>query len=148
MQPKPSFNPPWRITIDLKRVNAQLSANQWPMPRLDELALHMNGHSYLGSTDAQGGYWQLLLHEESLELFCLKTDSGTFTPTRIPQGSVDAVQWFHGQLHSLFTDMIPNYILQWIVHDFVLHSESFDRHFQVWDRYFKTCLTNICLSPK
>jgi hypothetical protein len=114
MQPKPSSNPPWRITIDLKRVNSQLFANQWPMPRLDELALHMKGHSYFGSTDAQGGYWQLLLHEDSRELFSFKTDRGTFTPTRIPQGSVDAVQWFHGQLHSLFTDMIPTNILQWI----------------------------------
>ena len=80
MQPKPNSKPPWRITIDLKEVNNQLLPTQWPLPRLDELAMYTRGHTYFGDTDAQGGYWQMLLHPDSQELYSFHPDA---YPTRL-----------------------------------------------------------------
>jgi len=105
-------------------------------------------HRYFGSTDAFSGYWQLLLHEDTRELYSIMTDRGVYKPTRLPQGSVDAVQWFHGHLAEIFGELIPSNILQWI-DDLCLHATTLKDLVHVWERVFELCSAkNIKLSPK
>ena len=135
MVKKETSDPPWRVTVDLRNINFDLLPVQWPMPLLEEVVHQTRGHTYFGSCDAFAGYWQLPLHPDTMEILSVMTDKGVYKPTRLPQGSVDAVQWFHGQLSEIIADLISEKkVLQWI-DDFCLHTNSLDELIDTWARF-------------
>ena len=51
--------------------------------------------------DMLQGYWQMKLAAEAQELFTIATPEGLFTPTRVPQGVLNATAYFQGVMTEL-----------------------------------------------
>ena len=52
--------------------------------------------------DLLKGYWQMPLAEEAREIFTITTPLGLFTPTRVPQGVLNAtIAYFQGVMTEL-----------------------------------------------
>jgi hypothetical protein len=99
VRPKLTADPPIRLTIDLMKHNTQIQPVQWALPRLDETSAATRGSKYFGSTDLHAGYWQVLLAVGlTREVFSYKTPDGVLSLKRLPQGSIDAVPYFHGHV--------------------------------------------------
>ena len=60
---------------------------------------------FFGELDLLQGYWQMLLAEEAREIFTTTSPLGLFTPTRVPQGVLNATAYFQGCL--LYTSPSP-----------------------------------------
>jgi hypothetical protein len=82
---KPEAND-FRMTVDVRAVNAQTERMVWPMPMLEVVLDHLDGAAVFFSLDFFKGYWQFKLAEESQEMFSFLTDQGVYTPTRVLMG--------------------------------------------------------------
>ena len=54
-----------------------------------------------GKLDLLQGYWQMPLAEEAREIFTITTPLGLFTPTRVPEGVLNATAYFQGVMTEL-----------------------------------------------
>ena len=52
--------------------------------------------SFFGKLDLLQGYWQMFLAEEAREIVTITTPLVLFTPTRVPQGVLNATAHFQG----------------------------------------------------
>jgi hypothetical protein len=78
---KPEGND-FRMTVDVRAVNAQTERMVWPMPMLEVVLDHVGGPSVFFSLDFFKGCCQFQLDEDSQEMFSFLTDQGVYTPTQ------------------------------------------------------------------
>ena len=58
---------------------------------------------FFGKLDLLQGYWQMPLAEEAREIFTITTPLGLFTPTRVPQGVLNATAYFQGVMTEFWS---------------------------------------------
>ena len=104
----------YRMTVDLRAVNACVEPMHQPLPSLDVVISHLRGAGYFASLDLFKGFWQSPLHENSQELHSIMTDEGIYTPTRVLQGSADASQHFQAMMQEVLGDLLYSCVLLWI----------------------------------
>ena len=56
--------------------------------------------------DCLQGYWQCPLAEEAREYFTFVTKDGLFTPTRVPQGVMNATSYFQGMMMEVLGNLV------------------------------------------
>lgn len=106
--------PPWtpvselfRFTSDFVFVNNETYQCVAPLPTTESVVREWGESTCSGATDMIGGFWQAALHPDSQEQLSIMTDVEVFTPTRLPQGCVNASQQFHHRVVQVFEDLVP-----------------------------------------
>ena len=79
----------YRMTVDLRAVNALCEATIWPMPHLESIVRHLSNSRYWFSLDAFKGFWIMPLAKECQEMFSFMTDRAVFTPNEIYLGCTE-----------------------------------------------------------
>jgi hypothetical protein len=110
---KPEVNA-FRMTVNVRAVNAQTERMVWPMPMLEVVLDHLAGASVLFSLDIFKGYWQFKLDPESQEMFSFLTDQGLYTPTRVLMGGSDSVAYCQATVQAMFDDILYRGLLIWL----------------------------------
>jgi len=150
MVPKPGAEPPYRPTVNMKNVNQIFQPVQWPFPQIKVQfqRIKQKNSKFFGTTDVQGGYFQMLINEAYRSYFAIMTDKTVVVPERLIQGSTDAAKYFQSQLAHALKDHIPDDVLQWL-DDFILHCETLDELVELWSKFFVICQQyNVKLSIK
>jgi hypothetical protein len=84
----------YRLTVDCRAVNACCVPIASSVPNIETMPVALsNGDSncrFGTKLDFPQAFWQIALAKESQELFSVQTPLGTYTPTRMMQGSQDA----------------------------------------------------------
>ena len=75
---KPNSKAKYRVTVDLRPVNAATILESWPMPNLESALNEFRGSSAFASIDFVSGYWQLPVARESW------TKLGVVIPNGVP----------------------------------------------------------------
>ena len=57
-----------RICVDLKPLNQNVLRETCPLPGVDETLAQLTGATMMSKLDANSGFWQISLAQESLEL--------------------------------------------------------------------------------
>jgi hypothetical protein len=104
----------FRMTVDVRAVNAQTEHLFWPMPVLEVILGHLVGSRVFFSLDFFKGYWQFLLAEASQELISFITDERVFTPTRVLMGGSDSVAYCQSTVPEMFEDVLYKGLLVWL----------------------------------
>ena len=68
----------YRLTIDLRPVNAATVPLTWPMPHIESELADLAGSKFFATIDFCSGYWQLPLHEQSQHLHSFVTPNGVY----------------------------------------------------------------------
>uniref|UniRef100_H3H500 Chromo domain-containing protein n=1 Tax=Phytophthora ramorum TaxID=164328 RepID=H3H500_PHYRM len=105
---------PFRMTIDVRRVNTQTLRILWPMPMLEVILGYLYGSRYYFLLDFFKGYWQFLLSLSSQELFSFLTDMGVVTPTRVLMGGSDSVAYCQATVQEMFAEFLYKGLLIWL----------------------------------
>lgn len=92
--PKPSSKAKFRMTVDMRPVNAATEATSWPMPHIDSEVYDFKDSNHFATVDFVSGYWQLPLDESSQEAHSIITPKGIYSPTRTQQGATISVANF------------------------------------------------------
>lgn len=127
-----------RWTVDLREINKWTDPITWPMPNLDVISESVSRSRIFGNLDFLKGYWQMPLHEASRELLSMVTDRAVYTPTRVIQGSTDAVMYFQSTMERCFESLLFKELIIWL-DDFLVHAPDVDAYLTALEAVFKLC---------
>lgn len=137
----------WRITIDLRPINAATKSENWPMPNLESELADFSGSSHFASLDFCSAYWQLPLEAQSADACGIVAPQGAFVSTRVLHGLKNATSHFQSTIPPLFSD-IQEHMKSW-VDDFSLHAKTETELLKALESFLSTCVRfNLTLSAK
>ena len=101
-----------RICGDFRlTINPALEVDRYPIPKIEDLFATLAGRGKIFSKlDLSQAYQQVLLHEESKGLVCVKTHKGLFRYTRLPFGVASAPSIFQRLMETILQG-IPKVIV-------------------------------------
>jgi hypothetical protein len=79
---------PWAapVFIDLRRMNAQAIADEFPLPKQDDILQALTGAQWLTTLDALAGFTQLTMTGSAAEKLAFRTHRGLFQFRGMPFG--------------------------------------------------------------
>ena len=83
-----------RICVDLKPLNESVLREIHPMPKVDETLAQLAGAALFSKLDANSGFWQIPLAEESRSLTTFVTPFGRYHFNKLPFGISSAPELF------------------------------------------------------
>ncbi|PIK40121.1 hypothetical protein BSL78_23022 [Apostichopus japonicus] len=110
----PCVHPPRKIPLAMrKKLKAELDTMEkkvkrehYQLPTVDELTSELAGAQYFSVLDANSGFWQIPLDDESSDLCCFNTPFGRYKFLRLPFGLHSAPEVFHKTMCQIM-DGIP-----------------------------------------
>ena len=90
-----------RICVDLKPLNKCVLRERHPLPRVDDTLSQLTGATTFSKLDANSGFWQIPLSEESKLLTTFITPFGRYCYNKLPFGITSAPEHFQQRMSSL-----------------------------------------------
>eukprot|EP00903_Cladosiphon_okamuranus_P017345 g15980.t1 len=94
-------NKGYRMVGDFRSVNKVVEKSPGVMPNQEACMQRLSEATCYGSLDMLQGYWQMPLAPESQEMFTIVGPGGLYTPTRVPQGVLNATSYFQATMTEL-----------------------------------------------
>ena len=122
-----------RFCVDYRRLNATTKADQFPIPRTDDLLDQLGKSKYFSTLDLASGYWQIPVHPDSQAKTAFTTPSGLYEFKVMPFGLTNAPAVFQRLMQRVLMglnppegpDMVTVYI-----DDILVFSRTLDEHLQ------------------
>ncbi|KAJ0392214.1 hypothetical protein P43SY_008832 [Pythium insidiosum] len=125
----------YRIVIDYRPANIRTIPIAGAMPNLSIVVVKLKGARFFAKFDLFKGFWQLMLDEESQEIFSFMVDDTVYTPLRVPQGATDSPIHFQNQMQEVLKDMLYENVLVW-VDDIVVFAKTAEEFIAVLRKFF------------
>ena len=90
-----------RICVDLKPLNQSVLREVHPIPKVDETLAQLSGATVFSKLDANSGFWQIPLAEESRPLTTFITPFGKFCFNKLPFGVSSAPELFQRRMSRI-----------------------------------------------
>ena len=90
-----------RICLDLKPLNESVLREVHPLPKVDETLAQLTGAKVFSKLDANSGFWQIPLSEESRLLTTFITPVGQFCFNKLPFGISSAPEHFQKRMSAV-----------------------------------------------
>ena len=90
-----------RLCVHLKRLNEAVRREYYMLPNLDDIALKLCGATVFSKLDAECGFHQIPLHEDSQKLTTFITPFGRYCYTRLPFGKASAPEIFQRRMSEV-----------------------------------------------
>jgi len=81
-----------RICVDLRALNKGIEREHYTIPTLQDVATQIAGGQIFSSLDATSGYYQIMLHDDSMKLTTFMTPKGRYRLRRLPFGITSSVK--------------------------------------------------------
>ena len=116
-----------RMVIDPRRLNEQVIADEFPLPRQDEILQSLEGSQYLTTLDALAGFTQLSIKPEDREKLAFRSHRGLYQFKRMPFGYRNGPAVFQRVMQGILAPFLWIFALVYI-DDIVVFSKSFEDH--------------------
>ena len=116
----------WRMVVDFRALNTQCTQNTYPIPRIDEVMDRLAGSTIYCSLDANSGFWQMELDEESKKKTAFSTPDGKFHYNRMPFGYINAPAEFQAMMDRILGQLKWTTALVYI-DDVLVYGADFDQ---------------------
>ena len=116
----------FRLVSGYKAVREQVEKSPGVMPIQEADMVNLLSARFFGKLDLFQGNWQMPWVEEALEIFTIATPLDSFTPTRVPQGVLNAAAFFQGVMTELLVGIKCKI---WVDHVF-FYADTED---ELWD---------------
>ena len=90
-----------RICVDLRALNENVAREFHPIPRVDEVLAQLSGATLFSKLDANSGFWQIPLAEQSRLLTTFITPEGRFCFNKLPFGISSAPELFQKRMKAI-----------------------------------------------
>ena len=90
-----------RMCLDYRELNAITKKDRYPIPRDTDLFDQLQGATVFSSMDLLWGYWQVLVHPDSIEKTAIRTPLGSFEWLVMPFGLTNAPSTFQRMMESV-----------------------------------------------
>ena len=121
----PKLNGNVRICVDLTRLNNSVRRERHPLPSVDQVLAQLAGAKIFSKLDANSGFWQIPLAEESIPLTTFMTPFGRYCFHRLPFGITSAPEHFQRRMSEMVGDMEGVVCL---IDDFLIYGSNQQEH--------------------
>lgn len=90
-----------RICVDLTKLNKSVKREWHPIPSVENTLALITGARFFTKLDANSGFWQILLAQESKHLTTFITPFGRYAFNRLPFGITSAPEVFSRIVQNL-----------------------------------------------
>lgn len=125
--PKPDGS--MRFCIDYRRLNALTVRDHYPIPRMDECLDSLGTAKVFSTLDANSGYWQMAVAEDSIDKTAFVSHSGFYEWTRMPFGLTNAPATFQRALDLILAGYKWHTCLVYL-DDIIIFSNSVSDHIE------------------
>lgn len=137
-----------RMVIDLRRLNDRAIADEFPLPRQEEILQSLSGSRYLSTLDALAGFTQLSVKESDREKLAFRTHRGLYQFKRMPFGYRNGPAVFQRVMQGVLAPFLWIFALVYI-DDIVIFSKTFEDHLAHVDQVLRAVAeAKITLSPE
>lgn len=91
-----------RICLDPRDLNLAIKREHFQLPTIDQITSKLSGAKFFSKLDANSGFWQICLDEESSKLCTFATPYGRYCFLRLPYGIKSAPEVFHKRFREIF----------------------------------------------
>ena len=116
-----------RLTIDYKKLNAITIKDNYPLPIIDDLFMDLLEASIMSKLDAESGYYQIAMDEESRKFTAFGCEFGLFEWTRMPMGLKNAGATFQRAMDKLLKSGIRKFCHVYM-DDVIIFSRTPEEH--------------------
>ena len=114
-----------RICLDPTKLNKAIKRSQYPTKTIEEVVAHTSGAKYFSVIDANCGYWQIELDDESSRLCTFNTPWGRYRYTRLPFGIKTAGDIFINEMDKILYGL-PG--VNVITDDILIYGNTINEH--------------------
>jgi hypothetical protein len=137
-----------RFCIDFRKVNEVTKADQYPIPRIDDILSQFSGKAYFTTFDANKGFHQIEIDPKDREKTAFRTHRGLHQYKRMPFGLKSGP----GIFQRLMDKVLGRYkwqIALVYIDDIIIYSHDFDTHVKDMETVLQlVAKSGITMSPK
>jgi transposase InsO family protein len=94
-----------RVIADFRKLNENIVRRPFPIPKIQDLLLKLEGFSYATSLDLNMGYYHIMLSPESQVLCTIVLPWGKYEYLRLPMGLSNSPDIFQEKMSALMYDL-------------------------------------------
>lgn len=137
-----------RFCIEYRKINEVTKADQYPIPRIDDILSHFSGATYFTTFDANKGFHQIEVDEADRQKTAFRTHRGLHQYKRMPFGLKSGPAVFQRLMDKVLGRYKWQIALVYI-DDIIIYSKDFNEHLQDIDTVLGlVAKSGITLSPK
>jgi transposase InsO family protein len=114
-----------RICVDLKPLNTAVLREVHPLPRVDDTLAQLTGAKVFSKLDANSGFWQIPVAEDSRLLTTFITPFGRFCFNKMPFGISSAPEHFQRRMNAIL-DGLPGVLC--LMDDIIVYGSDNNDH--------------------
>ena len=135
-----------RVCLDPTKLNKAILRGPYPTRTIEEVAANTCDAKFFSVLDANSGYWQIELDEDSSKLCTFNTPWGRYRFTRLPFGIKTAGDIFIEEMNKIFEGIRGVNV---ITDDILIYGETLEEHDKVLEDVLeKARKVNLKLNPK
>jgi len=123
-----------RFISDFRELNKRIKRKPFPIPKIQDLLLKLEGFQYCTSLDLNMGYYHIELTPFSKSLCTIVTPFGKYEYQRLPMGLCNSPDIFQERMYELFSDL--EYVRAYIDDLLVTSSSTFEDHLERLEKVF------------
>jgi len=134
-----------RITIDPKDLNRALLREFHPISTIEDVITRTNGSKFFTVFDANQGFFQIKLDDQSALLTTFNTAFGRYFYKRLPMGISSAPEIYQRAMTELFAGIDG---VEIVMDDILVHGETIEIHNKRVEKVLQRCQErNLRLNP-
>ena len=94
-----------RFCIDYRKLNAVTKKDRYPLPRIQDIFDQLEGAKIFTTLDLKSGYWQIPMHENSIEKTAFICHLGLFEFLMMPFGCANCPSKFQRALTKVLSGL-------------------------------------------
>ena len=98
----PKKNNTVRFISDFRELNKRIKRKPYPIPKIQDLLLKLEGFRYATSLDLSMGYYHIQLHPDSRKLCTIVLPWGKYEYVKLPMGLCNSPDIFQERMNDLF----------------------------------------------
>ena len=137
-----------RFCIDYRRLNELTVADQYPLPRIDDVLDALDEGRYFSVIDLKAGYWQIPMRREDAAKTAFRTADGLFEFTVMPFGLRNAPATFQRLMDVVFSGLKWQGLLVYM-DDIIIYSATEPHHLYLLQQVLlRLSQAGLKLNPK
>jgi transposase InsO family protein len=127
-----------REVVDYRPLNGITKPDLYPLPRIDDTLMMLQGLEYVSTFDGSKGFWQIAMAKDSIAKTAFITHRGLYEFTGMPFGLKNAPGVFQRMMDTTFAG------LKWLIclvylDDVVVWASTWDEHLSRVRRVLQRC---------
>ena len=137
-----------QFCIDYRKLNEVTVADQYPLPRIDDVLDALSKGRYFAVIDLKAGYWQIPLEASDAQKTAFRTIDGLFQFNVMPFGLRNAPATFQRLMDVVFSGLKWKGLLVYM-DDIVIYSETPKEHLSMLDKVCgRLSVAGLKINPK